>query len=221
MGVVEMTFEQAVQAYLENPDEETWDELAHKIIPGTMRTVWQSWIRVDGAAPKELTSLGTGVRIWPTLPDPFTVRRAIREARQGRVPVGWWWLKEKGPPKIQKTVETERSRARAGSRLADQILAHLTRSQKPLQKLRKRLEAHSFHYSPLRVQFSWKKPAPQSGAQVVAIKYIGKGDMDEAYYLMEFWRKEGRHLAPVASSEHAIDEASLKETFEEETGLKL
>jgi hypothetical protein len=77
-------FEIRLEAFLAKPSEDTWAPLAHTIIPGTMRTTWQAWIRVDGGAP---VSFPSGAR-WPSIPDPFTVRRAVNAALAGKVPVG-------------------------------------------------------------------------------------------------------------------------------------
>jgi hypothetical protein len=100
-------FELAVEAYLAEPCKRTWDGLATKIIPGTMRTVWASWVRVDGGAPVRIpTAPPSGSTEpwdrWPSIPDPFTLRRAIRAARAGEVPVGWWWLKEGRQPPVPR-----------------------------------------------------------------------------------------------------------------------
>ena len=102
-------FEKLVQVYLAKPTAKHWENIAHRSIPGTShRTLWQAWIRVDGAAPTRLagTAIGepalTPDKKWPCIPAPFTVRRAIRAARNGEVPVGWWWLEEPRPPKVPR-----------------------------------------------------------------------------------------------------------------------
>lgn len=77
-------FEATLRAYLDDPTEAHWRLLATRIVPGTLRSVWQAWARVDRAAPLKLPRGGA----WPLLPDPFTVRRAIRAARAGQVPAG-------------------------------------------------------------------------------------------------------------------------------------
>jgi hypothetical protein len=89
-------FEVCVRAFLSKPTEKNWHLLAHRLIPDTGRTVWQAWIRVDGAAPLQLPATLN----WPSIPAPFTVRRPIREARKGKVPVGWWWFNEPRPPRV-------------------------------------------------------------------------------------------------------------------------
>jgi hypothetical protein len=89
------SFRAALAAYLEDPDCRTWDELAHKIIPGAGgHTMWQAWIMVDGRAPLQgpPSRLGdpppTPEQTWPVLPYPFTVRRALRVALKGEIPHG-------------------------------------------------------------------------------------------------------------------------------------
>jgi hypothetical protein len=99
--MAQMEFDLALKTHLDNPSKETWNALAHKIIPTTMRTVWQAWTKVDGGAPVTLVDghLPEGrAERWPSFPDPFTTRRAIREALAGRVPVGLGsLLEERGP----------------------------------------------------------------------------------------------------------------------------
>jgi len=82
-------FRRALAAYLADPSEDRWNELYTKLIPGSRgRTVWQAWIAIDGAAPSCLSHFdeATGER-WPRIPDAFTVRRAVRAALRGDVPV--------------------------------------------------------------------------------------------------------------------------------------
>lgn len=77
-------FDRDLAAYLAAPTEPGWARLAHRIIPGTLRTVWQAWTRVDGSAPLRRPPGGR----WSSWPDAFTLRRAIRAAHAGQVPCG-------------------------------------------------------------------------------------------------------------------------------------
>ncbi len=72
-------------AFLAAPDLVRWERLAHLIVPGTGRTMWQAWVAVDGNAEAGGFVEGRGFSHYP---DPFTARRARKAAEEGRVPVG-------------------------------------------------------------------------------------------------------------------------------------
>ena len=87
-------FEDRLRKYLTNPNVRNWDDLYSAIIPGTMRTVWQSWVKIDSSAPSQKPTS----KAWKVIPNPFTVRRAIRAAMKGDVPIGLGeLLSERGP----------------------------------------------------------------------------------------------------------------------------
>lgn len=65
----------AILSYLNDPTEDQWDAIYSKIINGH-GTVWQAWIEVDRNAPKSKPS----DRGWPSIPDPDTLRAALRKA---------------------------------------------------------------------------------------------------------------------------------------------
>ena len=76
-----------ISAYLAStPSYAAWTELRSLIVPGTSRTLWQAWLCVDGSAPMD-----GSVHAYP---DPFTLRRALRAATQGHVPVGLGAIRE-------------------------------------------------------------------------------------------------------------------------------
>jgi len=81
---VPTTFDGRLGAYLDAPSIVRWERVYSLVIPGTMRTLWQAWSAVDGAAPMS-RPVGAG---FSSFPDAFTVRRAIAAAQRGQVPVG-------------------------------------------------------------------------------------------------------------------------------------
>lgn len=101
----QMEFDLALKAHLDNPSKESWEGLAHRVIPTTMRTVWQAWIKVDGSAPVSLVDghiTDRRAERWPSFPDPFTTRRAVREALAGNVPVGLGLLLQDRGPEVPR-----------------------------------------------------------------------------------------------------------------------
>jgi hypothetical protein len=82
-GPVPEGFDARLQAYLDAPGLVRWERTYSLVIPGTTRTLWQAWIKVDGSAPLEVRAGG-----FPAFPDAFTTRRALKAAQEGRVAVG-------------------------------------------------------------------------------------------------------------------------------------
>lgn len=75
-----------LEAVLDNPTEETWDE-AYSLIVGKdgFTTLWQAWVKVDPAAPRSGPAddmAGKRIRGWPSIPDQLTLYRALREVTQ-------------------------------------------------------------------------------------------------------------------------------------------
>ena len=75
-----------LEAVLDNPTEETWDE-AYSLIVGKdgFTTLWQAWVKVDPAAPRSGPAdemAGKRSRWWPSIPDQLTLYRALREVTQ-------------------------------------------------------------------------------------------------------------------------------------------
>lgn len=207
-----MSFKAAAEAYFKRPSAKTWEGLAHKIVPGSMRTVWQGWIRVDGSAPTELKRDASGRHHWPVLPDPFTVRRAIREIRKGNVPVGWWWLKEERPAAVPGRRAQKKERDLDNAAIADVILGQLTRSPNGGTKLKAMIGAHSVVFGDEMVQFKWRSRA-RNGANTAVIQ------LEETnLYSVEFWSIHRGAAEKIARFDdvHADD---LKRLFERETGL--
>lgn len=69
-----------IASYLAAPTLVAWQAVRNVVISGTSRTLWQAWAAVDGSA----STAGVAV----THPDAFTLRRAIKAATSGSVPVG-------------------------------------------------------------------------------------------------------------------------------------
>ena len=214
-------FESRVERFLESPTEANWDVLSSTIIPGTMRTMWQAWIRVDGAAPTSLPpSRIAGARPrWPLIPDAFTVRRAVNEAKAGKVPAGWWWLKEGRAavvPRKEKAmakvipwpIETSLS-------IPEVILAQLTGSKNALGVLHAMIGAHSFAYDKRLIQFKWKAKSERTKANTVVIRL----ELDDTY-TMEFWKIRGADTELLVSYDDVYNDAH-KSVFERETGLRV
>jgi len=75
-----------LEAVLDNPTEETWDE-AYSLIVGKdgFTTLWQAWVKVDQAAPRSGPAedmASKRIRGWPSIPDQLTLYRALREVTQ-------------------------------------------------------------------------------------------------------------------------------------------
>ena len=75
-----------LEAVLDNPTEETWDE-AYSLIVGKdgFTTLWQAWVKVDPAAPRSGPRddmKGKRISGWPSIPDQLTLYRALREVTQ-------------------------------------------------------------------------------------------------------------------------------------------
>jgi hypothetical protein len=79
------SFQWRFAAFLAAPDLVRWERIAHLIIPGTRRTLWQAWVAVDGNAETGGWVEGRGFSRYP---DPFTARRAVKAAVEHRVPAG-------------------------------------------------------------------------------------------------------------------------------------
>ena len=69
-----------IAAYLVAPSIEAWRDLRTMIIPGTGRTLWQAWVSVDGGVTTSAAA--------PQFPCAFALRRAVKAANNGKVPVG-------------------------------------------------------------------------------------------------------------------------------------
>lgn len=75
-----------LEAVLENPTEETWDD-AYSLIIGKdgFTTLWQAWVKVDPDAPRTGPSedfAGKRLSGWSRIPDQLTLYRALREVTQ-------------------------------------------------------------------------------------------------------------------------------------------
>jgi hypothetical protein len=75
-----------LEAVLDNPTEETWDE-AYSLIVGKdgFTTLWQAWVQVDPDAPRFGPSedfAGKRIHGWASVPDQLTLYRALREVTQ-------------------------------------------------------------------------------------------------------------------------------------------
>ena len=75
-----------LEAVLDNPTEETWDEASSLIVgKDGFTTLWQDWVKVDPAAPRSGPAddmAGKRIRGWPSIPDQLTLYRALREVTQ-------------------------------------------------------------------------------------------------------------------------------------------
>jgi len=70
-----------LQAALDNPSQETWEDAYSIIVSGsTGMTMWQAILAVDPDFPRSKTMDGP----WPKIPDQLTLYRAIRHATAGR-----------------------------------------------------------------------------------------------------------------------------------------
>ena len=72
-----------LEAVLEDPTEETWDE-AYSLIVGKdgWTTLWQAWVQVDSDAPRTGPAqdfAGKRLRGWSRIPDQLTLYRALKE----------------------------------------------------------------------------------------------------------------------------------------------
>jgi hypothetical protein len=217
-----MSFKAAAEAFFKQPTSKTWDELAHKIVPGTMRTVWQGWIRVDGNAPVELRTTAAGKHKWDHIPDPFTARRAIREVRSGKVPAGWWWLKEKRPAPVpgQRVIRPATQKLDDAT-IADAMLSDLTQSKGPLGRLKSALNAHSVHIGKREVEFRWRKRARLRVAGTVAANRAVISLNERNFYTVEFSFVGRGKKTEFVSRYDDVHANILKSVFEHETGLSL
>lgn len=72
-----------LEAVLENPTEETWEEAHSLIVGGGFTTLWQAWVKVDPTAPRSgprwCAETGKQISGWPKIPDQLTLYRALRE----------------------------------------------------------------------------------------------------------------------------------------------
>lgn len=64
-----------ILAYLNEPTASGWEAIAHTCVKG-MKTLWQAWLAVDPSAPRSKAMDGA----WPRIPDPETLRAAMRDA---------------------------------------------------------------------------------------------------------------------------------------------
>lgn len=76
-----------IMAYIDNPTVEQWDEIFCYIINGNIRsgTLWAAVTSIDPTFPRSVPSPSgrkkrVPANIWPRIPDPLTVARAIRKA---------------------------------------------------------------------------------------------------------------------------------------------
>ncbi len=75
-----------VNAYLDNPTTDGWDDISG-IIVGKFptETIWQCVVALDPDFPRRgraTDEKGNMVREWERIPHPFTVRKALKLARQ-------------------------------------------------------------------------------------------------------------------------------------------
>ncbi len=75
-----------IASYITAPSLAAWIDVRNVVIPETSRTLWQAWAAIDGTAPMSGAA--------STYPDAFTVRRAIKAATSGIVPVGLRAIKQ-------------------------------------------------------------------------------------------------------------------------------
>jgi len=72
-----------LEAVLENPTEETWDNAYSLIIGGDgFTTLWQAWVKVDSTAPRTGPAedfAGKRLHGWSRIPDQLTLYRALKE----------------------------------------------------------------------------------------------------------------------------------------------
>ena len=77
-GALSPDLKARINAYLENPTEEGWEDV-HCIIIHERKmgaTLWQAWLAIDPTAPRSKGETAP----WPRYPDSFTLRRAIKAA---------------------------------------------------------------------------------------------------------------------------------------------
>lgn len=89
-GKLSPEVEGRVQAFMDNPSFETWDDIHGIIISATrMRTVWQAVIAVDPSYNNIALSYSSSGKYppaskrWSRFPDAMTVARAIKLATGG------------------------------------------------------------------------------------------------------------------------------------------
>jgi len=79
LGPLPEKTQKAILAYLNAPSAERWDDIANAIIDG-VHTLWAAWCEVDPEAPRSRPLDGP----WPQIPEPETLRRAIRTSVEQR-----------------------------------------------------------------------------------------------------------------------------------------
>ncbi len=86
LGSLEAECRGRLEAVLDNPTEETWDD-AYSLIVGKdgFTTLWQAWVKVDETAPRTGPAedfAGKRLHGWSKFPDQLTLYRALREVTQ-------------------------------------------------------------------------------------------------------------------------------------------
>lgn len=76
-GVLQGDVRQRLEAVLEFPCQETWED-AHSIVVSAkgMTTLWQAWIAVDDLAPRSKPLDAP----WPRVPNQLCLYRALKHA---------------------------------------------------------------------------------------------------------------------------------------------
>lgn len=95
------TPQERIDAYLAKPSLKAWRDVYCLCIPDTGlmgRTMWQAWITVDGGAPTQVPA-DAG---FTSFPDAFTMRRGLRAAREGKIPVGLQSLETRRAPIVPR-----------------------------------------------------------------------------------------------------------------------
>lgn len=84
LGPLDPEIRERLQAVIDNPSAETWDNAFSIIINGSprrMRTLWQAVIAVDPTFPRSAGSIDVSpAERWIQYPDAVTIVRAIRRA---------------------------------------------------------------------------------------------------------------------------------------------
>ncbi len=85
-GSLDTVCRRRLEAVIENPTEETWDN-SYSLIVGKdgFTTLWQAWVKVDPAAPRTGPAedfAGKRLSGWSRIPDQLTLYRALREVTQ-------------------------------------------------------------------------------------------------------------------------------------------
>lgn len=81
-GVFPLESAKRIQAYIDNPTVERWDDISGIIITGGFTTVWQAILEQDPTFPRSgrTTDItGKVVSEWARIPEPLEVLRAIKK----------------------------------------------------------------------------------------------------------------------------------------------